>query len=102
MDTLIFLVSAAVVVTLGYGVFWTVRAIRRVGLRRFARAVVRLGRAVLVAAAKLFTPAYLESEENSGKKDDYGFVDAYNDVLDGKRAQRLSDEGSQIGPGPHF
>ncbi len=102
MDIVILVVSAAAVFTVGYAVFWTVRAIRRVGLRRFARAVAQLGRAVLVAAAKLFTPAYLESEENSGKKDDYAFVDAYNDVLDGKRAQRLSDEGSQIGPGPHF
>lgn len=39
MDTLIFLVSAAVLVTFGYGVFWTVGAMRRVGLRRFGRAV---------------------------------------------------------------
>ena len=44
MDIVILVVSAAAVFTVGYAVFWTVRAIRRVGLRRFARA---LGRSVL-------------------------------------------------------
>lgn len=71
MDTLIFLVSAAVVVTLGYGVFWTVRAIRRVGLRRFAGAVVQLGRAVLVAVSRLFGPKL----RNDGKRKQYRWVD---------------------------
>ena len=39
MDTFILAVSAAVLFTLGYGVVWTVRAVRRVGIRRFARAL---------------------------------------------------------------
>ena len=56
MDTFILAVSAAVLFILGYGVVWTVRAGRRVGLRRFARALGALARAVLVAVVKLFTP----------------------------------------------
>ncbi len=63
MHTLIFLVSAAVVVTLGYAVFWTVRAVRRVGLRRFGRAVGILCWNSLRAILQLFKPERV----NTGK-----------------------------------
>jgi hypothetical protein len=49
MDIFILAVSTAVLFALGYVVVWTNRAVRRVGPRRFARALGALGWAVLVA-----------------------------------------------------
>ncbi len=100
MDTLIFLVSVAVVVILGYGVFWTVRAVRRVGLRRFAGALGALVWAVFVAIRTLFVRERSDEATQRGATR-IAFVDALNDVLDAEEAQRLSDEGSRIGSGHH-
>ena len=64
MDTFILAVSAAVLFTLGYGVVWTVWAVRRVGPRRFARALGALVWAVLVATSRLFLPEKASSESD--------------------------------------
>ena len=63
MDTALLLVSASAFFTVGYGVFWTVRAMRRVGLRRFAQAVGVLCWNLLKAILRLFKP----ERANSGK-----------------------------------
>ena len=55
MDTFILAMSAAVLFTLGYGVVWAVRAVRRMGVHQFAGAVAALASAVIMAIARLFT-----------------------------------------------
>ena len=54
MDTVILVLSAAAVFIMSYGFAWAVRAVRRVGVRRFAGALGALVWAVLVAIGKLF------------------------------------------------
>jgi len=70
MGTLIFLASALVVLTLGYVTFWTVRAVRRVGLRRFAGALGGLIAASLVALVRLIKPELHPSREGTTGGDD--------------------------------
>ncbi|MGH8628780.1 MAG: hypothetical protein ACREYC_27150 [Gammaproteobacteria bacterium] len=99
MDTLIFLVSAAVLVTLGYGVFWTVRAVRRVGLRRFAGALGALALAVMVAIAKLFNFKIDDTRASrEDRRDD--FIHVIEDLRIAREHQRLSEEGT-LNPPSH-
>lgn len=102
MDTFILAVSAAVLFILGYGVVWTVRAVRRVGPRRFARALGALARAVLVAVVKLFTPDRRLVEETEPKKEGYGWGDAWDDLRIAKKWQRISEVNSKIGRPPEL
>lgn len=98
MDTLIFLVSAAVFVTFGYGVFWTVRAVHRVGLRRFAGALRVLVWAMLVAMSRL-----LQRDKNNGIGEKVGrsegIIDAVNDLKFAEEALHRSLTGT-ITPDP--
>ncbi|MGH8470764.1 MAG: hypothetical protein ACREVY_17925 [Gammaproteobacteria bacterium] len=70
MDIVILVVSAAAVFTVGYTVFWTVRAVRRVGLGRFARALGALVWAMLVACVKLIKPSRHPSRAGTTGADD--------------------------------
>ena len=102
MDTFILAVSTAVLFTLGYGVAWTARVVRRVGLRRFARALGALARAVLVAVVKLFTLDRRLVEESEPKKDNYSWGDAWDDLRIAKKWQRISEVNSKIGQPPEL
>ncbi|MGH8567910.1 MAG: hypothetical protein ACREXU_07785, partial [Gammaproteobacteria bacterium] len=95
MDTFILAVSTAVLFTLGYAVFWAVRAVRRVGPRRFARALGTLVWAVLAAILKLFTPVRREVKPSNVRKDDYSWGDACDDLRIAKKSQRISEDNSK-------
>jgi hypothetical protein len=96
MDIFILAVSAGVLFTVGYAVIWTVRAVRRVGPRRFARALGAFVWAVLVAIRKLFTPVRREVEPSNLRKDGYSWGDACDDLRITKRWQRISKDNSKI------
>ncbi|MGH8645959.1 MAG: hypothetical protein ACREX4_16465 [Gammaproteobacteria bacterium] len=96
MDTLIFLVSAAVLVTLGYGVFWTVRAVRRVGLRRFAGALGVLCWDSLKAILRLFKPDK-ERPVTNGENPSDDFVDIMEDLRMAREARKWSEERGRWG-----
>ena len=98
MDTLIFLVSAAVVVTFGYAVFWTVRAVRRVGLCRFGRALGVFVWSVLVAVSRLLRRDKKNGiEKKVGRSE--GIIDAINDMKFAEEALHRSLTGT-ITPDP--
>jgi hypothetical protein len=90
MDTALLLVSASAFFTVGYGVFWTVRAMRRVGLRRFAQAVGVLCWNLLKAILRLFKP----ERANSGK------AEMGSDISMDFVGDSQTDRGASI-PGPH-
>ena len=92
MDTVILVVSVAAVFTVGYAVVWTVRAVRRVGLRRFARALGALVWAVLVACFKLFTTGPYAWQR---KQPDRGGVPI--DVIEGEESSSRTNPGANIG-----
>jgi hypothetical protein len=98
MDIFILAVSAMVLFTLGYGVFWTVRAVRRVGIRRFARALGTLGWALLVAGSKLFLPRKNKALDRKTSQED-GIIDAFNNVRFADEALHRSLNGT-ITPDP--
>jgi hypothetical protein len=82
MDTFMAAMSAAAMFTLGYGVVWTVRAVRRVGSRQFARALGSLVWAVLVTTFRLFLPERASTDSGSGvavKPSADGFVGIESD-----------------------
>ncbi|MGH8589572.1 MAG: hypothetical protein ACREXX_09650 [Gammaproteobacteria bacterium] len=74
MDTFILALSTAVLLTVGYAVFWTVRTVHRVGPRRFARALGAFVWALLVASAKLFRP-YRHISRPKRQDSDCGLID---------------------------
>ncbi len=98
MDMVILVVSAAVLFTLGYGVVWTVRAVRRVGVRRFAGAVTALASAVIMAVARLFKRSDESQVSNQNNRGGH-FIDVVEDLRIAREHQRLSEEGT-ISP-PH-
>ena len=100
MDTVILAVSIAALFTLGYVVVWTVRAVRRVGPRRFARALGALMWAVVQALIKLLTPIPDKTLRNDGKRKQYRWVDAWDDMRIADEWQRVSDMNSKIGHDP--
>ena len=89
MDTLIFLAIAALVLTLGYVIFWTVRAVRRVGLHRFVRAVIILCWNSLKAILQLFKPERVNTD-----KPEMGYRFSMDSARDSQ-----TDRGATI-PGP--
>lgn len=96
MDTLILVLGTAGLFTVGYAVFWTVRAVRRVGPRRFAVALGALAWAVLVACSKLFRP-----DRGAWRWKHYHRDDVWIDVVEdgGNGSQPVSEHS---GPGFHF
>jgi hypothetical protein len=98
MDTALLLVSAGAFFTVGYGIFWTVCAVRRVGVRRFAEALGALVWAVLAAIAKLFNPSKEGTAPSRNDRGD-GFIHVIEDLRIAHEHQRLSEEGT-ISP-PH-
>jgi hypothetical protein len=95
MDTFILAVSTAVLFTLGYGVVWTVRTVRRVGVRRFAGAVTALASALIMAVARLFKRSD-ESPDRGGN-----FIDVVEDLRIAREHRRLSEEGTISPPHPY-
>jgi len=101
IDTFILAVSTAGLLTLGYAVFWTARAVRRVGPRRFARALAALVWAVVQALIELLTPI-ADKSRNDGKRKQYRWVDAWDDMRIADEWQRVSDTNSKIGRDPEL
>jgi hypothetical protein len=101
MDTLLIAIAVIAFCAVGYVVLWIVRMVRRIGFRRFAKALGALVWAMLVAIGKLLTPGRSDGvvRTNSTK---ITFVDDFNDILEAQEAQRLSDENSRIGFDHHF
>jgi hypothetical protein len=101
MDTLLITIAVIAFCAVGYVVLWIVRTVRRIGFRRFAKALGALVWAVLVAIGKLLIPGRSDGvvQTNSTK---ITSVDALNDVLEAQEVQRLSDENSRIGFDHHF
>ncbi len=67
MDTFILALGTAALFTAGYAVFWTIRAVRRVGSRQLVRALGALVWAVLVATFRLFLPERASTDPASGE-----------------------------------
>ena len=87
MDTFILAVSAAVLFILGYGVVWTVRAVRRVGIRRFARALGALVWACIAGQIKFVharMPHMTLRNDETGKRAIAG-VERWDDHADCRR-----------------
>jgi hypothetical protein len=100
MDTLLITIAVIAFCAVGYVVLWTVRTVRRIGFRRFAKAMGALVWAMLVATAKLFTPLQRQVEQNDPKKDDHGWGDAWDDLRIAKKWQRISEINSKLGHTP--
>jgi hypothetical protein len=100
MDIVILVISAAAVFTVGYAVFWTVHAVRRVGLYRFIRALGAFMWAVVQALIKLLTPLPDKTLRNDGKRKQYRWIDAWDDMRIADEWQRVSDTNSKIGHEP--
>ena len=97
MDIFILAVSAAVLFILGYGVVWTARVVRRVGVRRFARALGALMWAVVQALISLLTPTPDKTLRNAGNREKYRWVDAWDDMRIADEWQKVSDTNSKTG-----
>ena len=93
MDTFILAVSTTALFTLGYGVVWTVRALRRVGVRRFAGAVATLASAVIMAVARLFKRSDESPVLNQNNRGG-NFIDVVEDLRIAREHQQLSEEGT--------
>lgn len=100
MATFTLVVSTAVLCTIGYGVVWTVRAVGRVGMRRFAQALAALAHAVITAVARLFKPSNQDTASNQNKRGE-DFINLIEDLRIASEHQRLSEEGTISPPHPY-
>ncbi|MGH8654112.1 MAG: hypothetical protein ACREYE_18960 [Gammaproteobacteria bacterium] len=92
MDTVILVASVAAIFTVAYAVVWTVRAVRRVGMHQFGRALGALVWAVLVACFKLFRP---DPTAWRRKQPDPGGVPI--DVIESQENSSRTNPGANIG-----
>jgi len=100
VDTVILVLSAAALFTIGYGVVWTVRAIRRVGVRRFAGALGALVWASLLAFVKLIKPARHPS--SSGTTGGDNVFDLTEDLRIARESREKAKEGLPLRYHDHF
>ena len=94
---MLFILFCAVIVagSLAYIAAWTVRMMRRVGVRRFMSALATLISALLVSLLNLFVRN--RATEDISAHDDYRLIDAVDDIRIAREAQQRSQGGAHVG-----